>query len=228
MGRITDIIDSRPVFILLHGKSIKQLETYITQFKGKRICYASVNYFTIMEEQILSKIGERISVLWASSPQNIEERMPAVNQFLAREEKNILCTHPPAVYLYKNQKGVRFLERFREKIWVDITPPRNLNSVLFLLPILVAEGAKTIVLFGADGCPKGLERREAVATYYNPEKYIDGRGVGLVQDTARFNTHILDILPIVKEAEVKLLNCSLGSYLQHIKKIRYEDLHRYV
>lgn len=228
MGRVTDIVDGRPVFILLHGKSIKQLETYITRFKDKRICYASVNYFTIMEERILAKIGKRISILWASSPQNIQERMPAVNRFLERKEKNILCTHPPAVYLYNGQKGVRFLERFREKIWVDITPPRNLNSVLFLLPILIEEGVRTIILFGADGCAGGLERDGIVATYYNPEKYDDGRGVGIVRDTARFNIHIKDILPLAKSSGVELLNCSPGSYLEHIKKIRYDELLNYV
>ena len=226
MGRVTDIIDNRPVFVLLHGKSIKQLEQYILQFKGKRICYASVNYFTIMEERILSKIGERISLLWASSPQNIQERMPAVNEFLMRKERNMLLTHPPALRLYNEQRGVRFLERFREKIWLDITPPRNLNSVLFLLPILAEEGAKTIILFGADGCVQG-NRDAIVESYYNPEKYNDGRGVGIVRDTIRFNAHFPAVLKKMNGSGTRLLNCSPNSYLENIKKIRYEELHNY-
>lgn len=223
MSRITDIIANRPVFILLHGKSIKQLEHHIVQLKDKPICYASVNYFTVMEERILSRIGERISLLWSSSPQNIEERMPAVNKFLGRKDNNMLLTHPPALRLFDEQANVHFMERFREKIWLDITPPRNLNSVLFLIPILIEEGAKKIILFGADGCVGG-DRDTIVATYYNPEKYDDGRGVGIVRDTARFNVHFLPLLKKIKDSGAELLNCSPGSYLENIEIIQYEDL----
>lgn len=227
MGRVADIVAGRPVFVLLHGKSIKRLEQSIMQFEHKDICYASVNYFTVMEERILSRIGKRISLLWSSSPQNIQERMPAVNAFLERDEKNMLLTHPPALKLFNEQPGVNFLERFREKIWLDTTPPRNLNSALFLLPILIEEGTKTIIMFGADGCAE-VSKPDIIASYYNPEKYNDGRGVGIVRDTKRFNVHFQDLLPAIKESGVTLLNCSPGTYLEHIDVIQYEELANYV
>ncbi len=228
MNRIADIIKNRVLFVLLHGKSVQNLENYIMQFKDNDICYASMNYFTELEDSILSKVGKRISILWSSSPQNLVKRMPYVNQFLQRRDKNMLVTHPPALKTFEAQTGVRFIERFRDKIWLDTTPPRNLNSLLFFLPILVEGNPKKIILFGADGSVGGT-RDDLVASYYSPiRKWKHVGGIGLVKDTRIFNMTFPEYDSRFNISRIPILNCSPGSHLKPFKIVQYEDLHTHV
>ncbi len=103
MKRLLDIVDNRPIFILLHGKSIKQLEVHIAQFGGKRICYMSINRFGLIEKHILSKIGERFSLIHCHANPGLEEFTPSLVGFLTRKDRNILMTTRHAVTFFNSK-----------------------------------------------------------------------------------------------------------------------------
>lgn len=229
MSRISDIVADRPVFVLLHGKSIKQLEYYMEKLKDKDICYTSVNNFNIMEHYILSKIGKRVSIIHCHSIHGFERRTPAIVEYLQRKDNNLLITTDIAISAF-SLGHPSLINEHREKIWlIPSNPWKHFNTVTAFLTVLLDEGVRNIFLFGADGCDDKTAKG-AKASYYHPETFKVGRGTGtgVTGDTGRFNR----VWPTFETAHnnngTKILNCSPNSHVNCIPEIRYEQLHDYL
>ncbi len=227
MSRILDNVRNRPVFIILHGSSIGQLEAYIPRLKGKKICYMGLNRFEIVEKHILSRIGERFSMIHCHANPGLEEATPSLVRFLKREDENVLMTTRYAASFF-NSKYPNFISEFREKIWLTTDFQHlKMNSLTAFLACLMTEGVKNIILFGADGC-SDKSRRGQISSYYHPETFSPERTCELTRDTGRFNSLFPAVRKDYSKNGTRILNCSPGSHITCIPIIRYEDLHRHI
>ena len=226
MKRLLDNIGGRPVFILLHGASVKLLEGYITQFRGASICYASINRFNLLEQNILSKIGERFSLIHCHANPGLEQFAPRLAEFLRRPDRNMLMTTEYAAAFF-NTRHAGFIDEFREKLWLtsDFRHIRA-NSLMAFLAALMKAMVKDIILFGADGCAdKSMQGQ--IKSYYHPETFEPGRTCAVTWDTTRFNMLFPTIEEQYRKDGTRILNCSPGSLITCIPQISYDDLPQY-
>ena len=227
MNRLLDIIDNRPVFILLPGKSIERLESHILCLKGKKICYTSINRFNTIEQNILSKIGERFSLIHCHANPGLEQFTPSLVKFLKRKDKNMLMTTTYAASFF-NSKYPDFISEFREKIWLTVDFQHiRANSLTAFLVVLMTAGVKTIILFGSDGCVDE-SRKGQVASYYHSENFEPDRTCALTRDTVMFNTQFPLVMDEYNKKGTKIFNCSPGTHIHRIPKITYENLYKYI
>jgi len=251
MQRLKNIIRNRTVAILAHGSSIEQFETYIEDLKDKDVCYASLNFFPIMEEFILSKIGKKLDIVFDCSTvakHRQEEfdlvRMKRLESFMQRQDNNLWITShgivrdnllpTPWNSMYQNNKS-KILE-------VDtLFPSRRISefmsvpgSITLLIASCIAGQAKKIIMFGFDGC-NNLNLQEGLNTYYKPQLQKEERlralgsieDIGVTNDTYNFQMQFPSILNKYKSLfnnDCPIENCSKQSFYSIFNKISYQDL----
>jgi len=245
---LTNIIQNRTVAICAHGKSLEILEERITELKDYNICWASLNLFTIVEDYILSKIDKKLDLMLDSSTiaQQLmkrfeeERRIPRLEKFLSRPEKNLWLTTEGLLRDQLRPLGYgEFLERFRHKILVldKVYYPMHVpNSVSLLICAAAIGGAKKIVLFGYDGYWGTYQ--ENINSFYKPEEiaierqYSIGNTIDsdISKDTTNFNNYFWGIyLKWCAKYEIKpveIFNCSSDSLYNVFPIINYNNLHQ--
>jgi len=252
LERLRLIINGRPVAIVLQGYSATTLEERITELKDCDICYASINYFWVIEKYILEKINRNLSIVMCAAALGLGTEISNIISFLERQELNLLFSVKMAFHLAAMPQGfdlTRFMAKYDEGLLLfdcvypflcDEAPelfnrfpsaefPLHFvaaNSLSALLSLIVIGKASRVVIFGADGGrvdPSGLYFRESeLDTHRNP-----GTDQSLVADTKTFNIRMLPLLrkiyQIYNLKPVEIINCSERSHYTPFRKLSYNE-----
>ncbi len=228
MERLRALINNRPVCVLLHGKSIKELEKHIELFREKDICFASINNFNILEANLLGRIGKRFDIIDCTSPLEFVRKAIDIEKFLSEGEDRLLISTIEAIrYVYK---GNVFLDKFRERVFIIYEPigADRINSLSMLLPILISGLPSKIFLFGVDGCKEGVNEKDS---YYRADELRNiPRGTRIGIDTTLFNKHYQRLQNThCKGIHIPpIYNCNPDSHIKVFKKIKYDELVKYI
>ena len=183
LKQVKEIVNKRPVLILLHGKSISELEDNIIAMKDLDVCYSSINYFTLIEENILNKIGKRLDFVYDSSGigdkyrQEFEckYRIPRLKGFLSSsKEKFFITTKGNLERMCVYTGNDDFIIKYENQIFLiddlslDLNAP---NSATLLIGICIALDVPLIILCGFDGF-KGVDQDALFKSYYKHELYL--------------------------------------------------------
>ena len=225
MNRLKAKIKDRPVCILLHGRSLEELEKRITEIKNEKICWISLNAYDIVEKYILQKINKKLDIIYcgANYTPDIEVlRIPLLIQSLDKGAfliaKRYLFTEvfPKFINidLYKfYQKKILFLENVYNsngKSLFEVLSTHTVSSLGYLLCALSIAGAKEIKLFGLDGC--GEPPDDLLSTYYKPEIHRERRKkVTSIKSSIQSDTYIYN-------------NKYYNTYLECMKEFNIEHI----
>lgn len=189
---------NRPVVIVLHGSSVKTLEDNIKKYEDLNITYCSLNHFSLLEKNILSKINKQLQLVYISACDEFLLRKKEIEEFIAREN-SIFLTTPQTIweseseeFFNKNNSKISFakLHMFRPEIYP--------NSLTILLMYLIRHKARKIGIFGFDGISE-VEPEQIKETYYHKEDFKPDRNWNLIEDTKNFNKYFLDLLYKVED-----------------------------
>ena len=232
LARFKDIINHRPVAILLPGYSIYELADRIEDLRDCDICYAGVNRWLPLEQDILSKIDKQVSILFCAAPADwfIED----ICSYLERKEENVYIAERMDFKEFGGENLTRLYENYNEKLlfftsfvtedkWPNRDFPLHIlreNSLSILTALITIAEPRTIVFFGADG-----------GRIENVDLYFKGLGRGsegaLVQDAKTFNETMPTIMDRVynlyKLNQVDIYNCSIHSNLTPFPRITYDE-----
>lgn len=230
-GHVTNlqkIIKGRTVAILLHGRSIKELETRINEFADYNFCYTSINRFSIMERKILSKIGKKLDIVFLMSEQEMPRRVEETKEFLNRKTNNCLMTTYSALSWLIPKDWNEIVEKYSSKLYIMprlLCRPVYPISLALILDQLIMNKVKQVILFGADGflLPSGKvtwDQNLMLNTYFDPGFFINERrasglsfGTKHFNDTFRYDDRIINVL-----------NCSKNSFYTPFPRISYNKL----
>lgn len=239
-NRLTSIINNRTCFVYAHGSSLSEIEEKIVQYKNNDICHCSLNYFSLIEDHILSKINKHLDIVYDSSTvapsfqssfDNV--RIPRLQTFLNRKENNLFISTKGLMQRDIYISGyTKFYEINKDKILLVDDFKINLNvpnSLTLLIASLVLGGASKILLFGCDGYRGNQESN--INSFYKPELQAKERliAVGntsnsdIILDTNNFELKFWEkILQYCEQYGIvcpPIYNCSSKSIYNHIKKI---------
>ena len=118
------IIENKIIFLLLPGSSIEELEIRIKNWEKylNKICYAGMNYFNIIEDNILSKVIKHFDVVFDCSEVQYDLlyetkiRIPRFIEFLNRNEINRLITTHQIVNKMDGLMNDAVLNKWMDKI----------------------------------------------------------------------------------------------------------------
>ena len=127
--KLIDLINNRPVAILLPGPSIAEFISRKSEFDCFDWCWASMNKFWVLQRE------RPLDMVIINCPDTCKEYRDKINAF-----PGLLITDQQGFknsYFYKSKGDV------------------NLNTLFILLLLLIDKGVETIFLFGADGAMLG-------------------------------------------------------------------------
>ena len=250
MGKLSQIINNRTVFILSHGASIISLENTIQEYKDIDVCWVSLGLFTNMEKYILSKINRRLDIVFdcASCPDGciknyeMNYRFPRLKEFLNRPDNNLWITTTGLKRDSIVPYGPEMLQYGAKTFLVDSIFPANQiglwmdvpNSLTLLIAAMIAGQAKKIFIFGMDGYANNFETK-LIDTYYRPEEQLQDRlaaygldkETGISRDTYNFRKRFPILLKNYQRLfrnNCQIYNVSPGSLYQCPEKIKYEQV----
>ena len=180
IARLRRLINKRPVVIILHGPSLKELEENITELKDLDICYLGLNSFSVPEKNILQKINRNFSVVMCSDVNEMRAQFQNNNliDFLERREDNIVISERKS-FREKPVKSLcpdvdKFIQKYDKKLFFFTTV--NSSSIVLrgeaflkipsveyplhflaqgsfsvLLSLALIGEPKMVVVFGGDG-----------------------------------------------------------------------------
>lgn len=251
LSKLKQIINNRPVAIMVHGKSIETLEQRINEYKDLDVCWVSMNLFSIMEKFILSKINKKLDIVLDCSTVansnlvNYENnfRQPRLKEFLSKQYNNLWVTTKGIIDLYKNiiNKN-KFINTYINKILIvdTIFPPSQIakymsvpNSLTLLIAAIIAGGASKIVLFGCDGYRGKVSI--GINSYFKPnlqriERYNalgSSLDPGVNRDTDGFEgrfSRLYKEYKLLFNNNVEIKNCSNISVYKCLPKITYDEV----
>jgi len=240
--KVCNIVNGRNVCIMVHGKSIYELENRIEELKDYDICWVSMSAFDMMETFILNKINKRLSIVQDCGELEFtvlydeKLRIPRWENFLKRRDKNLILTATQIVGNLNNMGRQDIDYNFREKIeyipksmW-SLVP----NGLTLLLTYLGLSGTKKIILFGCDGYNGELNKD--LDSYYHKELIKEERMLGfhnentsgLHSDSYSFNSYFPDFFNRYsyksQQTKAEIVNCSPNSMFTIFRKINYDQL----
>lgn len=227
--RFKRLIHGRPVAIILPGFSIYELVHRIEDLRGLDICYAGINNWLPLEQDILHKIDKRCSILVSSAEPDffIED----IVSFLERQDSNVYIAERMQFKEAGGENLVRLYENYNEKLlfcttfWTEEEKPNDdyplhfirHNSMSILVALLTIAEPSAIVLFGADGgriSKEGLYYRE-ITRKQHPDT-LDPE-MSLARDTKWLNEGMLNTLEWTRNThkvkQCEIINCSEQSHL---------------
>lgn len=236
-------INKRPVIIMLHGASIKNMENYICELKDLDVCYCSLNFFPIIEDFILSKINKQLDFVYDTShidsryvqKFHAKARIPRLSKYLDNKN-NIFITTKTVLH---NIMFITGFDYFGIKYHQQILLVDNLqiytsfpNSALTLLGLSIIGEASKIILCGFDGYNHSIPN---IDTYYKPALQIIDKSLAgtshcphLNDETNSIEKETLDNLDIFcqcyKIKQPPIFNCSEKSNYTIFPKIKYSEL----
>lgn len=193
MFRLEGLVKGRPVGVLLHGASVKELEPVIYHWKPGQWCWVSLNNYPVLEKGILDRIDDRFTMLALFSEMVWKRRQEDMVEFLRRKTDNLLITSHTILDLITDRRN--FIREFREKIYLTEGIPvpwpafRKANSVALLLNELMAADVGPVYIFGMDGVAANSTNTQEKASYYHPEVIFHhkSRQTSVGKDTVDFN-----------------------------------------
>ena len=159
------LVAGRDLVLLLYGPSAHGLADKMDVFRDIDVCFASVNKFDEVENNLLRPVGRQLDIVVTSNPSDIRQRWDAYHDFLARESVNMLIATNYVLTSLRPPYSVdrRFIELFDKKLLffesdsqvppTPITPLHLLaaNTLSIALPLLALAKPRRIFIFGADG-----------------------------------------------------------------------------
>ncbi len=227
--RLRRVVNKRPVAIILHGPSAKELEARITELENCDICYFSLNTFRPVEKHILQRINRTLSVVMVSAIlAGSNTRNNDVNDFidfLERQEDNIFISERDSFRPLESQGFDldEFVNKYDKKLlFFTGTPTTSItigsglflrtpsiecplhflrqSSFSILLSLALIGEAPMVVVFGGDGGRiKGEELYFRDSASSLPESFIEQH---LMFDTRVFNM----TMPLMLEKIHKMYN----------------------
>ncbi len=241
-------IANRPVAIMAHGKSIKELEQHIKDLPSD-ICWTSLGVFTIMDD-LLKMANKELEIIFdcatvAERRMDYYEdkiRFPRILNFLHNSTKRLWITSKGMIEDSVKKYRPKLLESgFNQIVVIDSLVSKKRipklmdvpNSITLMIGVMLAGGASKIILFGFDGyvgpdnCPPEscykpeeikAERLAAIGSESDP---------GINRDTGGFERRFPNILSNYRiwfGNNAPIYNCSSSTSYTVIKKIQYKDL----
>jgi hypothetical protein len=204
MDRLINVIGDRPVGVLLHGASVKEMERGIYEVGKGDVCWVSLNSFSMVETNILQKIGDNLSVVALYAEAEIPRQYDNIVKFLQRKQNNLFITSTSI--LEKIPYYEAFIREFRCKVYLSGGLPipwsaqRKANSVALLLSEIISSGAKEINIFGMDGIKVGPTAIQEKESYYRHDTlFTRGRFTSIGKDTTDFNKAFPKILDYLRQ-----------------------------
>lgn len=244
-------ISNKICFVLLHGKSIEQLETDIVKYKDFDICYIGLGLFTIFETFILSKINKHLDIVFdCASVANsylynyeTKVRLPRLEQYLSRDDNNLWVTSYGIIRDSVSVFKPDWLDIYKDKIFIvdSIFPDKKVtfymsvpNSVCLAIAYLLWAKVKKIILFGFDGF---MGNANNINSYYKPDYHKQEQIVaigqygatGLFRDMINFQNKWPTLIKLYRELfnnNADIINCSPNSYYTIIRKIDFDELEK--
>lgn len=195
----------KPVIIVGQGPSVEKLSKNIELFRDKDVVWASLNRFTIIEEQVLLQINKRFDVLWWSTKNRFEMYRNEI--MLAAQRGVLLMTSGSRSAMFN------FPARFHISDF-----GAGFSSLFAFLCALINAGSREIYLIGFDGY--AVNER---SVYFAQDQMCDNhrsRMLSIARDTNMTNKVFWDYveyaLNIKKEVlDIKVLS---GSALSCFKQ----------
>lgn len=250
IDRLRRVINGRPVAILLHGKSLDELEQRIDGLADLDICYFGLNDFWVAEQNILNKIDRNLSIaMCCGIPYESNERENTI-WFMDRQDNNIVILDTYTIETLKTLPGFNFNEfmstydkklicftslftsvRMKYGLFLPFPGidyplhfPRQ-SSLSVMLSIALIGGASKVVFFGGDG-----GRVDETGLYFSGTGNWLTESVAersLTTDTRMFNATmpliIEKLCTLYKIEPVEIINCSLKSHYTPFKKLSYDE-----
>ncbi|MBL42262.1 MAG: hypothetical protein CMM49_06355 [Rhodospirillaceae bacterium] len=170
--KMREIVKGRDVAVMLYGPSIKEFKKNIEEFNKFNLCYASLNKFNELENNILPE-GKNIDILTVTNPSDLNYRWEAYKQFLKSKNKNFLISSQYSFLGLNSKYGLMesIVKEFDEKLLFinsnlfvpSIATPLHFlpgNTLSVLLPVICLAAPKRIFIFGADGGNSGFEKKD--------------------------------------------------------------------
>ncbi len=233
--RLSDVVAGRTVALLLNGGSIKELEYRIWDIAKFNICFVGINRFSAVEHNVLFKVGEEFGVIFCMSEQDIPLRLPDLEDFLARDTKNLLITTLCAMTWLNEATRNRVLDKYGDKLYLMprlLCRPAYPISLEVIIDELIKVGVGRLILFGADGYLEPewegksddeiikWSQQNMLNTYYDPEFFKnEKRPTGVGVGTVRFNRNFK-----YQPERMEIINCLPNSKYAHIPKMSYDEL----
>jgi len=163
LARLSDLVGSRDVFILLQGPSFADFAARMEAFADFDCAMVTLSAFPPIE-QSLAQINRQVDVLLVTHPSSIRSWRAEFDQFLRRPARNlVLATRYALSGLFElGIDEAEFIAQHDERLLFahhQDGPPlpesplhfENGNSLTLLLPLLLLGRPRRIFIFGADG-----------------------------------------------------------------------------
>ena len=225
MKKLINKIKDKTVCVLLHGKSIEELEDRIEEFKNDNICWISMNEFDIIQDNILNKIDKQLDIIYNFSLHrgNMEKEIQIPNIKQAIDKGSLLITNKNLfIDAYTRLQQEEFINEYKDKVLLldDIKTKENiplekvvsgLPTICYILYSLAIMGASKIIIFGFDGSDYYVNSLN-YSTYYKsnielsrmvlPKEKAENLPKGLLAavgyDTITINNNFLNIYEKIK------------------------------
>lgn len=239
------VVNGRPVAIVLPGFSVYELEERIEEFRDFDICYASINEWRLLEQDILNKIDKRVCILFngAGPDWYIDDEC----SYLERPDDNIFITERLNFKENDGENLNRLYSKYNKKLLIftsfyasGIERPcedfplhiMRENSLSILTALITIAEPSAIIYFGADGgriTDEGLYHKN-INDFIHPDGLLPE--LSLMRDTRWFNRNMKVTLGYTaKTHKVKIpeiINCSEKSYLDLFPKFSYTKTIEYL
>ena len=180
LQRLSDIVDSRDVFVMLQGPSFATFAARLEEFADFEFAVATLNSFPPVEQE-LRRIDRQADVLFFAQPGSIRSWHSELMEFLARPSANVVVTNRYALSGFSefSLSESEFIARYDKRLLLvhsDGGPPlptrplhfENGSSLSLLIPLLLFARPRRIFLFGADG---GLNPSFSKRPYFYYDDY---------------------------------------------------------
>jgi len=227
MNRLVDKIKNKIVCIVLHGKSIEELENRIEEFNNDNICWVSMNTFDIVQNNILNKINKQLDIIYHFSLHrgNIEIEVQIPNLKQAIDKGSLLITNKNLfIDAYTRLQQEEFINEYKDKVLLldDIKTKANiplekveagLPTICYILYSLIIMGASKIIVFGFDGSDYDINTSDMNSYYKSdivfsrtvlPKEKVENLAKGFLgsigYDTLSINNNFLAIYEKIKSS----------------------------
>lgn len=213
----------KTILIVIHGKSVEELERRITDFKDLNVHWGSMSTFHIPQKYILDKINKKFDIVFDSSTVKNEIeyetrlRLPRLRKYFDTTDGKYICTRTDKNNLYNLRSVIDspFNNSYRDRIIytedIGIDPNPFCVSLHLYIACLAKLGYERIVLFGADG--GGIEGNN-IASYYKSEEILEDKKIAdnlsynMTGDTNNVNTTYDIMMNKVLGYIPNVINCS--------------------
>ena len=230
--RITEFIDSRPVFMMLHGKSVIRFTNYSDLVERANPILVSINAFYIIERDVLAPMGLNLDMIGMYFPPQWNVSTAEITEFLGRDDDNLLVVPHGTDMMRDCQNN---LTEYSDKIEIvegpNIVGGGGPNSMTALIHSLIGAGARELVLFGADGCHTSTPNDQEYNTYIGGNEILARRltKASLAGDVQLMNRLTGAYVEASRQLfgvrdRVLIMNCSPGSHFTCYKDVTYDEL----